>query len=431
MFALHSYKGRLQKISSLNRISASHNSDSSLKSTASAWKSMVGRFQVARRVVTNAGNIGLRRIHSQADYSAAFGAMKFAKLLVPSVVVFCVVASILREDSVKDSVAELLCKKIKGSVPYVFLAKGEDKYIHRPAIEAEIEAIISRTEATGSYSVIYGGYCVGKSTLIDTVVQGRKGILKITIINALTTDLCEEVVISQMAHATGTSKLNPTLQDFEEALSKAVSDKGVLPTVIFEVETDNDKERIGINVARNLAIKFASVCNCIIVVSEPYAIIELDRFPDCEFLYVDELNESEMREYITRKGLTLNDIEIKKIMDNIGLNPMQLNNLVEHMSKGHSLDDFIVKILRRAEFHLRQFDHKKILQALKDHPEGVSPKFFQAMKNNGVNLRSPKEVSVGQDNHRTIIYRIELDKYTMISKSLEVALRSNDLKKWL
>ena len=39
--ALNSYNGRLQKISSLNRISASHNSDSSLKSTASAWKSVV------------------------------------------------------------------------------------------------------------------------------------------------------------------------------------------------------------------------------------------------------------------------------------------------------------------------------------------------------------------------------------------------------
>ena len=78
----------------------------------------------------------------------------------------------------------------------------------------------------------------------------------------------KEEALHQIADATGTSKLNPTVADFTEALRKAVSYKGIPPIVIFEVETGGSKEQIlGIQAARSLSKEFAPVSNCIIVVS--------------------------------------------------------------------------------------------------------------------------------------------------------------------
>ena len=78
----------------------------------------------------------------------------------------------------------------------------------------------------------------------------------------------KEEALHQIADATGTSKLNPTVADFTEALRETVPYKGIPPTVIFEVETGGSKEQIlGIQAARSLSKEFIPVGNCIIVAS--------------------------------------------------------------------------------------------------------------------------------------------------------------------
>ena len=72
------------------------------------------------------------------------------------------------------------------------------------------------------------------------------------------------------------------------------------------------------------------------------------------------------------------------------------------------------------------FPHKQILKALKDHPEGVHPEFFNSLKNNGVDLSNPKAVGAAMRDGNAITYSIELCKYTIYSKAHEVALRRYD-----
>ena len=72
------------------------------------------------------------------------------------------------------------------------------------------------------------GYCDGKSTVVEAVIHGRSGILNVK----MSTAGSKEEALHQIADATGTSKLNPTVADFTEALRKAVSYKGIPPTVI-------------------------------------------------------------------------------------------------------------------------------------------------------------------------------------------------------
>ena len=67
----------------------------------------------------------------------------------------------------------------------------------------------------------------------------------------------------------------------------------------------------------------------------------------------------------------LNDIEIKKVIDNIGSNPGTLEDLGIHMRKGLSIDDFITMTLHFARKDLVAFQHQQILKALKDHRESI------------------------------------------------------------
>ena len=48
----------------------------------------------------------------------------------------------------------------------------------------------------------------------------------------------------------------------------------------------------------------------------------------------------------------------------------------EWINKGNSVHDFVAMELAAAEDDLAQFPHKAILNALKEHPEGISPKYF-------------------------------------------------------
>ena len=385
--------------------------------------------------MANAGNVGIRKTSSQANFSATFEKLKNASpFLLPAAGVLAYVFAnypatkiILQDFGAIEKLSEFLPSRIKGTIPYTAHFPellNNKQYISRASIEAQILVIISGKEALGAYNIIYGGNGVGKSTLVDAVIHGRSGILKIQISAAG----CKEDLLRQIAVATGTSKFSPTVKDFTEALKKAVSGDGTLPTVIFEVETGGSKEQIlGIHAARSLAKEFASVCNCIIIVSEANAVIEFGKDPGREvFIFVDELNENELREFVKQNGLILNETDIKKVVDNIGSNPAILNLLRLHMQLGLSLDDFITMTLRGARTQLGAFQHKQILKALKDHPEGIEPSSFNNLKNEGVDLSNPMAVGAAMRMRNVITYRIELGKYMIYSKAIEVALRSYD-----
>ena len=66
------------------------------------------------------------------------------------------------------------------------------------------------------------------------------------------------------------------------------------------------------------------------------------------------------------------------------------------------------------------------MKALKDHPEGISPEFFNKLENEGVDLSYPRAVRAAMRDGNVITYRIELGKYMIYSKAIEVALRSYD-----
>jgi hypothetical protein len=110
-----------------------------------------------------------------------------------------------------------------------------------------------------------------------------------------------------------------------------------------------------------------------------------------------------------------------RLFDSVGTNAAQLLNFV---SQGESVDEFIAKELGNAEQDLAAFSLKPILKALKEHPEGVSPEYFEKEKYEGVDLSNPVAVGTAMKGSNAILYDMEARRYKLISQAHQVALRS-------
>jgi hypothetical protein len=170
----------------------------------------------------------------------------------------------------------------------------------------------------------------------------------------------------------------------------------------------------------------STICSVILILSEANAAQEFGRDQHREeFFSVGGFTELDAREHLT-KILKLSDEDIEHVLDNIGANPAAFEKMGAKIAReGISVQDFVALKLKRVKADLVAFPHKLISKALKEHPEGVSAAYFNHMKNKGVNLSNPRAVAVAMRDSNALTYRIELNKYVMLSRSYEVALRTN------
>jgi hypothetical protein len=211
-----------------------------------------------------------------------------------------------------------------------------------------------------------------------------------------------------------------------QALAKGAS-AGKLLTVIFEVERGGSHDQvIGIQAVRSLAKEFATVSNCIIVLSEANVVLELGRDSSREKLFfIDGFTEVEARDYLKRLKLRITESEINYVFSKIGTSPGTLKRLCVYVqNKGYTVERFVKEVLSKADLELAAFPLQPILKALKEHPEGVSPKFFNKMKYEGVDLTDPQAVGKAMKRSNAIVYRIENGKYQLLSKAHETALQT-------
>jgi hypothetical protein len=181
----------------------------------------------------------------------------------------------------------------------------------------------------------------------------------------------------------------------------------------------------GIKAIRGVAKDLSAACNFLIILSEANAVLEFGNDRDREdFIYVGELTEPEAREYISKLKMELSEKDIKHVMDNVGTNPATIRSMREWVCEGRSIQDFVVEKLADAKVNLVAFPHKAILKALNEHPEGVSPEYFNNMKNEGIDLSNPVAVGNEMKLSNAIMYRIKERKYMIISSCHQTALKT-------
>ena len=333
---------------------------------------------------------------------------------------------ISKDTSLGVTISDLLPSKIKDSevsTPQYDWLMAKNLYVERPLLLQRIIDIMNRKKGNGKYFVLYGAKGVGKSTIVERAAKGRKGVIMLRISTAHS----RADVMGELAETLNLAEKPKTI-DYIKALEKAKSSDGTLPTIIIEVERAGSLDlSLGVQAARGVAKHLAAACNVIIVLSEANAVLEFGKDGDREnMIFIDELTEPEARKYIVALGLDLSEVDIKYVIENVGTNPATLRSMQEWIKKGKSVHDFVAMKLVKAEDDLDRFPHKAILNALKKHPEGISPKYFKHMKSEGVDLSEPFAVGEAVKKSNAIAYRIELGKYMIISHRHQVALRSYD-----
>mmetsp|Transcript_11767 Transcript_11767/g.11407 ORF Transcript_11767/g.11407 Transcript_11767/m.11407 type:complete len:446 (+) Transcript_11767:101-1438(+) len=342
---------------------------------------------------------------------------------------------ILNDLGISEKISSKLARNIKDNIvettDYDCLVE-EKLFVERPDLLHQILEILNRKNANGKYFILFGAKGVGKSTIVERAIHNRKGIIKMQI----TTAFCRNEVMLELAKITNTAKLKPTTADFVASLKLGTSKEGIFPTIVVEVERAGSIDQSvsifspGIQAVRGVAKELSKKCNFLIVLSEANLILEFGKDIDREnFIFIDELTTLEAEKYLAALGLELSQNEIKYVLDSIGSNPATLRSMQEWVQRGKAIHAFVEGRLANARQDLVAFPHKKILKALKDHPEGVSPEYFDNQCDRGVDLSCPKDVGKTMKESNAITYRPESDKYEMISHRHVVALRSYDLKK--
>ena len=324
------------------------------------------------------------------------------------------------------AISDLLPSKIKGSEVRTPQYDGliEDRlFVERPLLLHQIIDIMDRKKKNGKYFVLYGAKGVGKSTIVERAAKGRKGVIMLRI----TTAHSRDDVMGELAQNLNLAEKPKTI-DFIEALNKGTSSDGILPTIIIEVERAGSLDlSMGVHAARGVAKDLAAACNVIIVLSEANAVLEFGKDDDREnMIFIDELTEPEAQKYIVALGLKLSEVDVKYVIENVGTNPAALRSMQGWINDKKSIHDFVAMKLAKARKLLMRFPHKAILNALKEHPEGISPEYFNNMKSEGVDLSDPVAVGVAMKKSNAIVYHMDSDKYMIISHCHQVALRSYD-----
>jgi hypothetical protein len=96
------------------------------------------------------------------------------------------------------------------------------------------------------------------------------------------------------------------------------------------------------------------------------------------------------------------------------------------VNKGASVDAFIKKQLDEAEQDLVAFALQPILKALKEQPDGVSPKYFKKEEYKGIDMSVPEAVGKAMQGSHAVLYDMKEGRYKLISHAHKVALRTYD-----
>lgn len=297
-------------------------------------------------------------------------------------------------------------------------------FVSRPNIEKKINAALTTSSLDAdSYTIVYGPKGIGKTELVDHAAIGKKGVVKVLVSSANTRDDVIQSITKKLFGGATHSDLD--IDVFKQAIKKC----GVIPTIIFEVERSvsptGSRDHV-VDAVRSLSKELAHCCRCIIVLSEANAVLQFGKDDREEYIYVDEMEREEAKQLLKALGRDLTEAEMEYVFTNIGSSPLNLIKLSIKVSPVYSVHDFVANVLRNAEKQLAAFPHKPILKALKDHPEGVTPKSFHNQKDDGIDLTNPAAVGIAMKSINAIVYRMELDMYTLMSTAHRTALKSYD-----
>jgi GTPase SAR1 family protein len=305
-------------------------------------------------------------------------------------------------------------------------SKLEKNYVHRPAVEKELNEYIEG-KPTKKYLIVYGPKGAGKSSVVLKTLSEKKGVALVEVPNGadkaqLSKMVAQAVMNTKQEVSTDSDEVYKTLRKIKDDIANDKNaDKGNYPTIVFEVERGGTDEDIRlIENVRSLSKKFSTVANVIIILSEAIAVTTFGRDPKREkYMYVGDMTREEAKQLLEKLGKHLNDTDFTHLYDNIGGRPIDLTDFA---SRDVSVKDFVGEELEKAVVELAKFPHRhrQLLSLLKQHPEGVHITVYHVEDM----LQFGKEMK-----RRNVVYfDIDQKVFKLQSRALELALKDYPLK---
>lgn len=294
--------------------------------------------------------------------------------------------------------------------------KNNHVHVMRKSVEHDID--LAMTSRTGYY-VVYGPKGMGKSEIVHQLAMDRAGFIKLDIHSAHSR---EDIIHELSKKLLGEHSTNVDMDTILEAIGKCK----IMPTIILDVEHSGvmDQKPM-LDAIRSFAKAVSRYGHCIVVLSETSDALEFGYDLNCEhFIYVDELTIDEARSMLRTLQLELDAKDVQYVFDNLGTCPAMLEALGDHVRALKPIERFVESCLAAAERDLSLFPHQQILKALKEHPEGYPPKYFNNQMHGGVNLSDPKAVMTdARMKSKAVVYCVEDGKYRLRSTAHMTALK--------
>jgi len=313
---------------------------------------------------------------------------------------------------------------VKSRPSFESVAVKPSDYITRPSLETKVLAVYENSHLKdGWYHIVYGVKGAGKTSIVQSVLGDKTGVVVVSVSNEDKTD----TIVAKIQRACGmVPHSSSTVKKIGDAMQVAAEKRNGHPvTVVFEVERGSSSPEV-LSLVKHTAKVFALVANVLIVLSDANTVLQFGDDKRQKFILVGELTREEARAYVQKRAPNISSEDFNKFADKCGTYPLMLGIFCASVCKGETADEHIAKVVDSARGDLEAFVHKPILAALKKSPGGVRSGNFDGVKHEGVLLSAPKDVAPAMKKVNAIMYDFEARQYKLFSKAHETALKTFD-----
>ena len=313
---------------------------------------------------------------------------------------------------------------VKSRPSFVSVAVKPSDYITRPSLETKVLAVYENSHLKeGRYHIVYGVKGAGKTSIVQSVLGDKTGVVVVSVSNEDKTD----TIVAKIQRACGmVPHSSSTVKKIADAMQVAAEKRNGHPvTVVFEVERGSSSPEV-LSLVKHTAKDFALVANVLIVLSDANTVLQFGDDKRQKFILVGELTREEARAYVQKRAPNISSEDFNKYADKCGTYPLMLGIFCTSVCKGETVDEHIANVVDSARGDLEAFVHKPILAALKKSPGGVRSGNFDGVEHEGVLLSAPKNVAPAMKEVNAIMYDFEARQYKLFSKAHETALKTFD-----
>ena len=206
-----------------------------------------------------------------------------------------------------------------------------NKYIHRMDIESNMNRFLCDYKHVNKYCILYGPKDIGKSTLVNYMMNNYLLVCKINIKNKkdLSNYMKEFVNIYSLKEIKNPAN-SPSVDDVIGILKEFKEEKYFIPKIIFDISSEDISDDDFIEI-KNVAKALIPYCKIIIIIDK------LDIQDNDENIYKIEFNKimayHEAREIFYNNNIKLSEEEYNLLKTKHSLTPSKVYELAKNQDK--------------------------------------------------------------------------------------------------